>query len=138
MAANGTVVIHEMPKSDINTTPLVDVMLVLLIIFMITAPLVSHKVDAQIPQPGQPQIDPTQPIQVRISMAGVLRQFYLDDQMTDLDGLRIAFRQEGRKRPEDQATFKLAADDSVPYEQITQLIAGAQQAGVRQFGFADL
>lgn len=134
----GTVVIHEQPKSDINTTPLVDVMLVLLIIFMITAPLKLRQVDAQIPQPGPPDTERVEPISLRITDVAGMREFYLDDRATDRQGLLIAFRNEGRKERDAQATFRLEADDAVPYQQVAELLASAQSAGVAKLGFADL
>jgi len=132
------VVIHELPQSDINTTPLVDVMLVLLIIFMITAPLLPTKVDAQIPQPGPPNKETAEPISVRIKQVGGIGQFYLNDEGTDRQGLLIAFRAEGRKDADAQAIIKLEADDGVAYQQVAEIMASAQSAGITKLGFADL
>ena len=76
------------PMADINVTPLVDVMLVLLIIFMVTAPILSYPIDIDLPQksltpPDQPR-EPPEPIDLRIDAAG---QVYWNDSPVPLSAL---------------------------------------------------
>lgn len=126
-------------KSDINTTPLVDVMLVLLIIFMITAPLMSHKIGVKLPQPNpNPTENKNDPIRLTITDSGGITQIYLDDEITDMQGLLIAFREEGKKGEDEQAEFKILADDTVPYQLMTEIMAGARRSQVEKLGFAEL
>ena len=130
---------HGTPKADINTTPLVDVMLVLLIIFMITAPLLSHKVGIKLPQPNpNPTENKNDPIRLRIQDTGGITQIYLNDEITDMQGLQIAFREEGKKDEEEQAEFKIEADDTVPYQMMAEIMAGARRNQVEKLGFAEL
>ncbi len=137
--SSGSGTSHATPKTDINTTPLVDVMLVLLIIFMITAPLLSHKIGIKLPQPNpNPTENKSDPFQLRIVDTGGITQIYLNDQITDMQGLMIAFREEGKKPEDDQAEFKIEADDTVPYQLMTEIMAGARRNKVEKLGFAEL
>ena len=130
---------HAAPKADINTTPLVDVMLVLLIIFMITAPLLSHKIGIKLPQPNpNPTENNQDPIRLKIVDTGGITQIYLNDEITDLQGLLIAFREEGKKPEDDQAEFKIEADDTVSNQLMTEIMAGARRNSVEKLGFAEL
>jgi biopolymer transport protein ExbD len=79
------------PMADINVTPLVDVMLVLLIIFMVTAPILSYPIDIDLPQrslnPPPEKANPPEPIRLRIDAAG---QVFWNDSPTPPSGLRIS------------------------------------------------
>ncbi len=130
---------HTTPKNDINTTPLVDVMLVLLIIFMITAPLLSHKVKINLPQPNvNPSTDKSEPIVLSLRDIGGVTQILLNDTPTDMQGLVIAFREEGRKPQDEQSEFKIESDDSVKYQVMAEVLAAARNAHVDKLGFAEL
>ncbi len=130
---------HTAPKNDINTTPLVDVMLVLLIIFMITAPLLSHKVKINLPQPNvNPSEEKSEPIRLQLKDIGGVTQIVLNDTPTDMQGLVIAFREQGRKPQEEQSEFKIESDDTVQYQVMAEVLAAARNANVDKLGFAEL
>lgn len=126
------------PMTDINTTPLVDVMLVLLIIFMITAPVLAHRADVTLPQPSSKASKPALEVHLHLGAVGGTSQYYLDDQLTDLQGIVLALREHGRMAADEQATFILQADDQVPYTRLTELVATAHQAGVKRVVFGGL
>ena len=137
--SSGSDTAHNAPKNDINTTPLVDVMLVLLIIFMITAPLLSHKVKINLPQPNtNPSEEKIEPITLSIKDIGGVPQFLLNDTPTDMQGLVIAFREQGKKPQDEQSEFKIEADDTVQYQVMAEILAAARTANVEKLGFAEL
>lgn len=127
------------PMADINVTPLVDVMLVLLIIFMITAPLLSHKVKIKLPQPNtNPSEEKIEPIRLEVRDIGGVPQIVLNDTPTDMQGLVIAFREQGKKPEDEQSEFKIEADDTVEYQVMAEILAAARNAKVEKLGFAEL
>jgi biopolymer transport protein ExbD len=123
------------PMADINVTPLVDVMLVLLIIFMITAPMLTHKVKVDLPQPN-PNIvnppEPLEPIRLKIDRAGAL---YWNDTPVDELGLKaqIAVIAQQTNQPE----LQINADDGVAYEAVARVLADAKSYGLTKIGFTE-
>lgn len=123
------------PMADINVTPLVDVMLVLLIIFMITAPILTHKVKIDLPQPNpnavQPD-NPPDPIRLKIDQSGAL---YWNDTPVDELGLRaqIAVIASQTNQPE----LQINADDGVAYEHVARVLAAAKSYGLTKIGFTE-
>ena len=123
------------PMADINVTPLVDVMLVLLIIFMITAPMLTHKVKIDLPQPN-PNIvnppEPLEPIRLKIDRSGAL---YWNDTPVDELGLRaqIAVISQQTNQPE----LQINADDGVAYEVVARVLADAKSYGLTKIGFTE-
>jgi len=121
--------------ADINVTPLVDVMLVLLIIFMITAPILTHKVKIDLPQPNpnvvQPD-NPPDPIRLKIDQSGAL---YWNDTPVDELGLRaqIAVIASQSNQPE----LQINADDGVAYEHVARVLAAAKSYGLTKIGFTE-
>ena len=119
------------PMADINVTPLVDVMLVLLIIFMITAPMLTHKVKVDLPQPNpnvvQPE-NPLEPIRLKIDRAGAL---YWNDKL----GLKaqIAVIAQQTYQPE----LQINADDGVAYEAVARVLADAKSYGLTKIRFTE-
>ena len=122
------------PMSDINMTPLIDVMLVLLVIFMIAAPLLVSTVKVDLPKAdagtsGQMQT----PIMVVIDQDG---QLYINDQVSGLEQLTDAFRQAAQK--DSLTEVQLRADTAVPYGKVMEIMAAAQKAGLSRIGFVAL
>lgn len=120
--------------SEINVTPLVDVMLVLLVIFIITAPLMTSKVDLELPKATAPAAEKTQApeafVAVNIDARG---QVYWGDEAVDPTALRARLVQAAKA---DTATeLRLRADTAVPYGQVVQLIGMAQAVGLSRIGF---
>ncbi len=119
------------PMAEINTTPLVDVMLVLLIIFMVTAPLFTHAVKIDLPQ-AQSQLNPEKPatIALAIDSAGKL---YWNDALISEQALAGRFSQAAAESP--QPELHLRADRDTRYQVIAKVMADAQRAGLKKIGF---
>jgi biopolymer transport protein TolR len=123
---------HE-PMSDINVTPLVDVMLVLLVIFIITAPLMSSRLELELPKTNEPVTKAEEPeafVSINVDAAG---QVYWDDQPVDTYTLNQRLEQTARRNPETE--LQLRADTAVPYGKVVQLIGLAQAVGLSRIGF---
>ena len=119
------------PIAEINTTPLVDVMLVLLVIFMVTAPLFTHAVKIDLPQ-AQSQLNPDKPetIAVAIDAAG---KIYWNDQPIEEAALFERFQRAANMNP--QPELHLRADRDTRYQVLAGVMADAQRAGLRKIGF---
>ena len=119
------------PMSEINMTPLIDVMLVLLVIFMITAPLMASSLKLDLPksdaaQPGEaPRF-----IAVALDPQG---QLYFGDERLDVATFTARVTEAARANP--QAEVQLRADRSVPYGRVAELIGIVQKAGLNRIGF---
>ena len=120
------------PMADINVTPLVDVMLVLLIIFMITAPLMTHKVKVQLPEAtlSERPVLKTPPVTLAIKADG--SRFWNDEAVTParLDQYTAVLVQ---KDPQPQVNVR--ADSSTKYGIINDSVQALRRAGVRKVGF---
>ncbi len=119
------------PMSDINMTPLIDVMLVLLVIFMITAPLMTSSLKLDLPKSdaAQPN-DVPQFISVALDRDG--RTFVGDE---SVDAAQLAGRVAAAARQNPQTEVQLRADRSVPYGRVAELIGMVQKAGLTRIGF---
>ena len=121
--------------AEINVTPLVDVMLVLLIIFMISAPLMSHKVKVELPEanvrdrPEKGPGDPT-PITVAVKDNGSL---FWNDEPVSQGLLESRFATEAQKVPQRQVNVR--GDKTAKYSLVQQVVQTAQQQGMRKVGF---
>jgi biopolymer transport protein ExbD len=125
------------PMADINVTPLVDVMLVLLIIFMITAPILTHKVKIDLPQPNPnviPPNNPPEPIHLKIDQAGT---FYWNDTPVDEQQLKTQIAVIATKSEADQPEVQIDAADAVPYQVVARVLADAKSYGLNKIGFTD-
>jgi biopolymer transport protein ExbD len=117
--------------NEINMTPLVDVMLVLLIIFIITVPVMKHAVNIDLPRAtNQPQ--DTKPETIRLSVDGQGAYYWNEGKIEDaaLSGL---LQTAAGQTP--QPELHIRGDKAVRYERVAQAMAAAQQAGVRKIGF---
>jgi biopolymer transport protein TolR len=119
------------PMSDINMTPLIDVMLVLLVIFMITAPLMSSSLKLDLPKTdaAQPSDTPVF-ISVAIDPQGGL---HFGDVALDVAAFTRRVQDAARKNP--QTEVQLRADQTVPYGRVAELIGIVQKAGLTRIGF---
>jgi len=119
------------PMSDINMTPLIDVMLVLLVIFMITAPLMSSSLKLDLPRSdAAAPSDSPQYIAVALDLQGRL---YFGDEMLDRPAFTARVGDAARKNP--QLEVQLRADKGVPYGSVAELIGIVQLAGLSRIGF---
>jgi len=119
------------PMSEINMTPLVDVMLVLVVIFIITAPLLASSIKLDLPkteaaQPGEaPKF-----VTVVVDKSG---QAFLNDKPLALAELAAQLTQTAKVNPETEV--QLRADAAVPYGRIVEVMGTAQKAGLNRIGF---
>ena len=123
------------PMSEINVTPLVDVMLVLLIIFMITAPVLAHKIEVDLPQPNKditPPENPPSPINLKIDQSGA---FYWNGSPVDELGLKAQLAVIGQLTLPNQPEVQIAADDNVAYEYVARVLADAKSYNLVKIGF---
>ena len=124
------------PMADINVTPLVDVMLVLLIIFMVTMPIQSYPIKIDLPQKSQTpppeDKDPPEPIKLRIDASG---QVFWNDSPTPISGLENMMSSEVQKDPANQPQLQIQTNDDAEYEVLAQVLAAAKNAEMQKIGF---
>ncbi|MGK2284859.1 ExbD/TolR family protein [Pedomonas sp. V897] len=122
------------PMGDMNTTPLIDVMLVLLIMFIITIPIQTHAVKLDMPQQtNQPPPETNErPVIHRVEV-DFLNQIYWDGQPVDLPTIQEYFRQAASKP--NQPEIHIRPDAMAQYEVVDQVLAAAQTVGVTKMGF---
>ena len=122
---------HSQPMSEINTTPLVDVMLVLLVIFIITAPLLTHAVKIDLPQASsQPLEEKPEVVDLAVDADG---QFFWNDAAIEHADLATRLQQAGTQ--EKQPELQIRADKNTRYQVLAELLAQAQTAGMKKIGF---
>jgi biopolymer transport protein ExbD len=119
------------PMAEINVTPMVDVMLVLLIIFMITAPLITHKIAIDLPQAAAVR-NPDKPDIVTLSI-DAQGQIYWNEQAVTADEWKVRVRSAALKDP--QPELHLRAEKTTQYQQLAEIMAEAQAAGMVKIGF---
>ena len=120
------------PMADINVTPLVDVMLVLLIIFMITVPMLSHKIKIDLPQPtlNPPPENPPEPITLGVRMTG---QLYWNDEPITEAAMQAQLRVAAQRAP--QPELQIRADRDTEYQIVASVMSDAKNAGMVKVGF---
>ena len=119
------------PMSDINVTPMVDVMLVLLVIFMITAPLINHAIKLDLPTAQSAAVpQKAQTITLSVDAKGAL---YLESESLKFTDLEVRMAALSKKNP--QPELQLRADKETRYEVIAQVMAAAQAQGLSKIGF---
>lgn len=128
MQANGN---SKGMVSEINVTPLVDVMLVLLIIFMVTAPMMTHGVDVKLPQTSAQAI-PTKSERLVVSVTGD-RKIFINEQQVELDDFESKLAAINQNRPDPEGIF-LRADEGIPYGYVMQVMGLIRQAGISKIG----
>jgi len=119
------------PMSDINMTPLIDVMLVLLVIFIITAPLMSSSLRLDLPKSDAARPSDT-PAFIAVSVDPQGRLFMADK---ELNAAALAERVAEAARSNPQTEVQLSADQAVPYGRVAELIGIVQKGGLTRIGF---
>ena len=119
------------PMSEINVTPLVDVMLVLVVIFIITAPLLASSIKLDLPRTdaAKPNTVP-QFVTLVVDKTG---QAFLNDQPVSAQQMAQSLRQSATLNPDTEV--QLRADQTVPYGRIVEFMGIAQKAGLNRIGF---
>jgi biopolymer transport protein TolR len=119
------------PMSEINMTPLIDVMLVLVVIFIITAPLLASSIKLDLPKSDAAKAgDAPKSVLLVIDKAG---QAYLDDKAVQPDELARKLTHIAGQNPETEV--QLRADEAVPYGRVVEVMGAAQKAGLNRIGF---
>ena len=119
------------PMSEINMTPLIDVMLVLLVIFIITAPLMVSAVKVELPRAaGGQSMEAPRFVAVAIDKTG---QIFMSDRPLTADELATSLAASAQRNP--QTEVQLRADTSVPYGRVVEVMGLAQKAGLNRIGF---
>ena len=122
---------HQMPTAEINMTPLVDVMLVLLIIFIITAPLMTHSVPVDLPRAASTPT-PEKPMTLQVSI-NAENQIFVGSDPVDRSILETKFREAVAK--DANVEMHLKADRSTRYESVAETMSAARRAGLTKIGF---
>lgn len=118
------------PMQEINVTPFVDVMLVLLVIFMVTAPLITQGVDIALPEvENQPITEDKNPVQIGIAKNGSV---YIQDTVVRMDELAPRLMAIRKARPD--TSILLRADSGVPYGKVMEVMSVLQSAGIVDVG----
>ena len=124
------------PMANINVTPLVDVMLVLLIIFMMTAPILSYPIDIDLPQrslnPPPTTVDPPEPIRLRIDQSGTI---FWNDSPTPMTALRNMMESEVERDVNNQPTLEIDVNEEADYGTLAKVLAIARNAQMQKIGF---
>ena len=119
------------PMAEINMVPLIDVMLVLLVIFIVTAPLLTQAVKLDLPKASaQPNIVKAEKIEFAIDAAGTR---YWNGEPVDRAEAARRFQAEGKKEP--QPEIHLRADQNAVYRNVAETLADATKAGLSKVGF---
>ena len=119
------------PMSEINVTPMVDVMLVLLVIFILTAPLMASSIKLDLPKTDAAKAsDAPRFVALVVDKTG---QIFLNDKPIALDSLKTSLTQTAAQNPDTEV--QLRADEAVPYGKVVEVMGAAQKAGLNRIGF---
>lgn len=119
------------PMADINTTPLVDVMLVLLIIFIITAPLMTQALKVDLPKANAEALQP-KPEAIALSVDESGELYWNKEPVSDAEALA---RMKAAAIRDEQPPVHLSADNAISYQRVTEVIALLKEAGLTKVGF---
>ena len=122
---------HTQPMAEINTTPMVDVTLVLLVIFIITAPLLTHAVKIDLPQASS-QPNPEKPDTITLLMNAEGKLFWND---VPFEEAKLASRLAAEAQKQPQPELHLRADKTTSYQRLATVMSAAQNAGIEKLGF---
>jgi biopolymer transport protein ExbD len=122
---------HSAPMNEINMIPLIDVMLVLLVIFIITAPLLTHAVKIDLPQASSQPL-PEKPEVISIAIDGTGNMYWNDVPMVQGE-LTVKLQQAATQEP--QPELHIRADKETRYQLLAEVMSNAQNAGIQKLGF---
>ena len=123
------------PMAEINIIPLADVMLVLLIIFMVTAPPTTYEISVDLPQRSTqppPPSQPKDPIKLRIDASG---QVYWNETLYAVSQLQPMMREVVQQDPTNQPTLEIDTDPNADYGVLARVLAAAKNARMVKIGF---
>jgi biopolymer transport protein ExbD len=119
--------------AEINMVPLIDVMLVLLVIFIVTAPLLTHAVKVDLPRATADSTPPQSPVELAIRDNGDL---YWNGEPVSQDALAQRMQQAAQRTPAPE--LRIRADRQTPYERVAEAMALASRLGLTRIGFVTL
>ncbi len=119
-------------NSSINTTPLVDVMLVLLIIFLITIPVVTQSIKLELPKERN-LVTQTKPENILLAVSRDGDVYWNTKRMTDIEELVKMLKKESVKDPQPEVHIR--GDQEARYESVGRLVVACQRAGIAKVGF---
>jgi biopolymer transport protein ExbD len=123
---------EDEPMMDINTTPLIDIMLVLLIMFIITIPVMTHAVKLDMPRASNaPSL--TQPVIINLEIDFDGTVLWNGAAIPDIDQLDVYFRREARNDP--QPELHIRPNKRADYDTVARVLASAQRNGMKKIGF---
>ncbi len=120
----------QAPLSEINMTPLVDVMLVLLVIFLVTAPMLNSNIKLNLPAESAAQISEEKTITISVSRTG---EYFVDDKLVSENELTQKLSITAKENPKQQ--IHIRADVDVNYGKVSHLLAQLQRNGLSNIGF---
>jgi biopolymer transport protein TolR len=120
----------QAPLAEINMTPFVDIMLVLLVIFLITAPLIQSSIDLNLPKEIGNNIDKKNPVSISITKDG---EYYLEQKKLDFIDLKNHLISIAKDSP--NVAILIKADQKVEYGKVASLLSLMQQQGLSNIGF---
>ena len=120
----------QAPLAEINMTPLVDVMLVLLVIFLVTAPMLNSAIKLNLPAESAAQITEQKTITITINRSG---QYFVDDKPVSEVELETKLRATAQENPKQQ--IHIRADVDVNYGKVSHILADLQRLGLANIGF---
>ncbi len=124
------------PMADINVTPLVDVMLVLLIIFIVTAPIMTYPIAVDLPQrvinPPPQLVEPPPPIELRVDSSN---QVFWNNSPVAVGELQQRMEEEVQRDPTNQPELRIDANPDSEYEVMAKVLAAAKNAQMKKIGF---
>ncbi|RRU04019.1 MULTISPECIES: biopolymer transporter ExbD [unclassified Stenotrophomonas] len=124
------------PMADINVTPLVDVMLVLLIIFIVTAPIMTYPIAVDLPQrvlnPPPVTVEPPPPIELRVDASN---QVFWNNSPVAVGELQQRMEQEVQRDPTNQPELRIDASPDSEYDVMAKILAAAKNAQMKKIGF---
>jgi biopolymer transport protein ExbD len=119
------------PMAEINMVPLIDVMLVLLVIFIVTAPLLTNAVKLELPKVSS-QVNELKPDKIDFGIDAAGQRYWNGEPVTRAEAV-LRFKAEGLKA--QQPEIHLRADQNVPYRSVAETLADASKAGLTRVGF---
>jgi len=123
---------EDQPMMDVNTTPLIDVMLVLIVMFIITLPVMTHAVKLDMPS-GNPPPPVTEPVVIEVEIDYDGSVLWNGSQVKDFGVLEGYFKTEGAKP--DQAELHIRPNRRAKYDSVAKVLALAQRNGMTKIGF---
>ncbi len=128
---------EDAPMSDINVTPLVDVMLVLLIVFMITMPVLTHSIPLELPTTSSNNQQKTKvdikPVEIAIDESGQYAIGAESNTKVQLDAVKQKFSEIAKQNPD--TVIAIDADKDVAYDHVVKVLEAAREAGLTKVGF---